>query len=119
MALKNIPVNMQGYKLMITEAPAIKMKEDDQTGEMKPVTNREGENQFVVSLFAKKRPQEGQFAEKGEEIKVTLTVDPGEGFEEGTYVQLVDATTSPWQNERNGRFSSGISFKANGLTPAF
>ncbi|MGW1676620.1 hypothetical protein, partial [Saccharopolyspora sp. NPDC002376] len=87
MALKNIPVNMQGYKLMITEAPAIKMKEDEDTGEMKPITDRAtGANQFVVSLFAKKRPQEGQFAEKGEEIKVTLTVDPGEGFEEGTYV---------------------------------
>ncbi|TDD56592.1 hypothetical protein [Saccharopolyspora elongata] len=118
MALMNIPVNMQGYKLMITEAPAMKMKENEKTGEMEPVTDRKtGAQQFVVSLFAKKRPQPGEFAGKGEEIKVTLTVDPGEGFEEGTYVQLVDATTSPWQNEKNGRYSSGISFKADGLTP--
>ncbi|QIZ36475.1 hypothetical protein [Saccharopolyspora sp. ASAGF58] len=116
MALKNIPVNMQGYKLMITEAPTVKMREND-NGVAEAVTDRQGVQQFVVSLFAKKRPQPGEFAEKGEEIKVTLTVDPGEGFEEGTYVQLVDATTSPWQTERNGRYSSGISFKAHGLTP--
>jgi len=115
MALKNIPVNLQGYKLMVTEAPTIKMYEDEETREMKPVVDRvTGATQFVVSLFAKKRPQEGQYAEKGEEIKVTLTADPGEGFEEGTYVQLIDATTSLW--ERNGR--AGLSFKANGLTPA-
>ncbi|SDY71998.1 hypothetical protein SAMN05216215_103367 [Saccharopolyspora shandongensis] len=117
MTLKNIPANMNGYKLMITEAPAMKMRENE-NGVAEPVTDRQGVNQFVVSLFAKRRPGPGEFAEKGEEIKVTLTADPGEGFEEGTYVQLVDATMSHWQNERNGRFSSGISFRANGLTPA-
>ncbi|MER7012056.1 hypothetical protein ABT324_11590 [Saccharopolyspora sp. NPDC000359] len=118
MALKNIPVNMQGYDLMVTEVPSIKMREDEETGELKPVTDREGVNQFVVSLFAKKRPQEGQYAEKGEEIKVTLTADPGEGFSRGTYVELVGATVSPWQIEGKGRVSSGISFKALGLKPA-
>ncbi|MBB5153022.1 hypothetical protein [Saccharopolyspora phatthalungensis] len=118
MALKNIPANMQGYKLMITEAPAMKMRENEDTGQVEPVTDRQGVQQFVVSLFAKRKAQPGEYAEKGEEIKVTLTADPGEGFEEGTYVQLVDATVSPWQTERKGRYSSGISFKANGLTPA-
>ncbi|MCA1195335.1 hypothetical protein [Saccharopolyspora sp. 6V] len=116
--LKNIPANMQGYKLMITEAPVMKTRTDKDTGEIRPVTDRQGVQQFVVSLFAKKRPVEGQFAEKGEEIKVTLTADPGEGFEEGTYVQLIDTTMSHWENEKDGKYSSGIWFRANGLTPA-
>ncbi|GGJ01585.1 hypothetical protein GCM10011581_43480 [Saccharopolyspora subtropica] len=114
--LKNIPVNMQGYKLMITEAPTLKMREND-NGEMVPVTDRQGAQQFVVSLFAKRKPQPGGFAEKGEEIKVTLTADPGPGFEEGTYVQLVDATASHWERRDGDRFMSGLSFKADGLTP--
>jgi hypothetical protein len=117
MPLKNIPANMQGYKLMITEAPQAKMRENED-GVPEIVTDRQGVQQFVVSLFAKRKTEPGQYAEKGEEIKVTLTADPGEGFEEGSYVQLIDATMSHWQNERNGRFSSGISFRANGLTPA-
>ncbi|MEB3370214.1 hypothetical protein [Saccharopolyspora mangrovi] len=111
--LRNIPVNMQGYKLMITEAPQEKTRENE-NGQTEYVTDREGIQQFVVSLFAKRKVQPGEFAGKGEEIKVTLTADPGEGFEEGVYVQLVDATVSHWEN--NGR--SGLSFKAGGLTPA-
>ena len=110
--LRNIPVNLQGYKLMITEVPQEKTREKDGVQEF--VKNHEGVQQFVVSLFAKRRVQPGEYAGKGAEIKVTLTADPGEGFEEGVYVQLVDATVSHWEN--NGR--SGLSFKANGLTPA-
>ncbi|MCI2416310.1 hypothetical protein MOQ72_02650 [Saccharopolyspora sp. K220] len=115
--LKNIPANMQGYKLLITEAPQPKVRENE-NGVQEVVTDRQGAQQFVVSLFAKRKTEPGQYAEKGEEIKVTLTADPGDGFEEGTYVQLIDATMSHWQNERNGRYSSGISFRAHGLTPA-
>ncbi|MCX2734453.1 hypothetical protein OOZ19_29765 [Saccharopolyspora sp. NFXS83] len=114
--MRNIPVNLQGYKLMVTESPALKMREND-NGVEEVVTDRSGVQHFVVSLFAKKRPMEGQFAEKGEEIKVTLTADPGEGFEEGTYVQLIDATVSPWQTERNGRYASGLAYRAAGVTP--
>ena len=110
--LKNIPANMQGYKLMVTEAPTLKMREND-NGVQEVVTDRQGVQQFIVSLFAKRKAQPGEFAGKGEEIKVTLTADPGEGFEEGAYVQLIDATVSYW--ERNGR--SGLSFRANGMTP--
>ncbi|TDD10615.1 hypothetical protein E1181_00890 [Saccharopolyspora terrae] len=110
--VKNIPVNLQGHKLMVTEAPTLKMWEND-NGVQEVVTDRQGVQQFVVSLFAKRRAQPGEFAGKGEEIKVTLTADPGEGFEEGAYVQLVDATVSYW--ERNGR--SGLSFRAHGMTP--
>jgi hypothetical protein len=116
--LRNIPVNMQGYKLLVTEAPQLKLREND-SGVQEPVTDRRtGAQKFTVSLFAKRTAQPGEYAEKGEEIKVTLTADPGEGFEEGTYVQLVDATLSPYQNERNGRVFSGIAFQAAGLTPA-
>lgn len=114
--LKNIPVDLSGFKLMVTEAPTLKMRENDK-GEMEPATDRLGVQQFVVSLFAKRKPVPGGYAEKGEEIKVTLTADPGEGFEEGTYVELINATMSPWQSERNGRFSSGISIRADGLKP--
>ena len=115
--LKNIPANMQGYKLLVTEAPQPKVRENDD-GVQEVVTDRKtGAQKFVVSLFAKRNTQPGQYAEKGEEIKVTLAADPGEGFDEGAYVQLIDATVTPWQNERNGRFSSGISFQATGLTP--
>ncbi|MFC7342117.1 hypothetical protein [Saccharopolyspora griseoalba] len=111
--LRNIPANMQGYKLMVTEPPQPKMREND-NGMQEIATDRNGVQQFVVSLFAKRKAQPGEFAGKGEEIRVTLTADPGDGFEEGTYVQLIDATVSHWEN--NGR--SGLSFKANGLTPA-
>ncbi|WP_433871883.1 hypothetical protein [Saccharopolyspora sp. CA-218241] len=117
MMLKNIPANMGGYKLMVTEEPTIKMRENEQ-GVAEPVVNRQtGAQEFVVSLFAKRRVQPGEYAGKGEEIKVTLTADPGEGFDEGTYVQLVDATVSHWENQRGGRYSSGLSFRAIGLTP--
>ena len=48
------------------------------------ITNRDGVTQFVVALFMKLRPQPGQRAPKGEEMRVTLETDPGEGFEEGS-----------------------------------
>ena len=74
---------------------------------------------FTVSLFAKLRANESGRRGKGEEIKVTVETDPGEGFAEGTYVQLVNARVSPYsfQNDRTGQIMSGLSFKATGLTP--
>ncbi|MEY8040562.1 hypothetical protein AB8O55_14245 [Saccharopolyspora cebuensis] len=81
------------------------------------MTDRQGVHQFVVSLFAKRRVQPGEFAGKGDEIKVTLTADPGEGFEEGTYVELVNATVSHWETQNGDRYRSGLSFRADGLTP--
>ncbi|ASR35559.1 hypothetical protein BAY61_11755 [Prauserella marina] len=118
--MRNIPVNLGGFKLMVTEAPVMKMREDG-NGELVPVlaygTN---EQQFVVSVFAKRRPREdGGRVGKGEEIKVTLSADPGDGFDEGTYVELIDATTSPWaMKDDQGNVTSGLSFKAAGLKPA-
>lgn len=110
--LKNIPINLQGYKLMVTEAPQEKTREKDGVQEF--VTNSEGVQQFVVSLFAKRKVMPGEYAGKGEEIKVTLAADPGEGFEEGVYVQLIDAMVNHWEND-NG---SGLWFRASGMAPA-
>ncbi|GAB3479356.1 hypothetical protein [Amycolatopsis cihanbeyliensis] len=115
--MRDIPVNLNGFKLMVTEAPVMKMQEKD--GQMAPVTDREGVAKFVVSLFAKRRTRPGEFAQKGEEIKVTLASDPGEGFEEGVYVELINGCLNSYQMEtEDGRTISGISFKAEGLKPA-
>lgn len=109
--LRNIPVNLSGFRLMVTEAPAMKMRKDDEGREV-AVTDREGAAKFVVSLFAKAK------GEKGEEIRVTLDADPGEGFEDGDLVELVDARVSPYsfKNDR-GETVSGIAFSAAGLKP--
>lgn len=111
--MQNIPVILNGYRMTVVDPPAPKMRED---GSM--VTNREGVTQFVVSVFAKLRPGPGERAPKGEEIKVTLATDPGEGFEEDTRVELIDARLNAYQMEtEDGRSISGISFKAMGLKP--
>jgi hypothetical protein len=114
--MRDIPVNLGGYRLMVSEAPTMKMREKD--GVQVPVTDRQGAAQFVVALFAKRRPGPGEFAQKGEEIRVTLATDPGDGFEEGSYVELIDARLNAYSMEtEDGRTISGISFKATGLKP--
>ncbi|MBK1785590.1 hypothetical protein [Prauserella cavernicola] len=117
--MRNIPVNLGGFKLMVSEAPAMKMREDD-NGELVAATDFQGVQQFVVSVFAKRRPRsDGRPAGKGEEIKVTLAADPGEGFDEGTYVELVEATASSWaMKDKQGNVNFGMSFRAAGLKPA-
>lgn len=111
--MRDIPVMLDGYKLTVVEPPAPKMREDGTL-----ITNRDGVTQFVVSLFAKLRTQPGQRAPKGEEIKVTLETDPGEGFEEDVRVALVAPRLNAYQiDTEDGRSISGISFKAMGLTP--
>jgi hypothetical protein len=115
--MQNLPVMLNGYKLTMVETPQRKMREDDR-GNLIPVTDRDGTAQFVVSLFAKLAVDPGQRAPKGEEIKVTLTSDPGDGFYEGQRVELISPQVSPYQVENRGRVSSGLSFKAQGLKPA-
>ncbi|MEU3273539.1 hypothetical protein ABZ639_22095 [Saccharomonospora sp. NPDC006951] len=119
--MRNIPVNLGGFKLMVTEAPVMKMRMDEKTGAEVPAMAWGSDTpQFVVSVFAKRRPREdGGRVGKGEEIKVTLSADPGDGFDEGTYVELIDATTSSWaMKDDQGNVTSGLSFKAVGLKPA-
>ncbi|XVV03366.1 hypothetical protein ACQPW3_39575 [Actinosynnema sp. CA-248983] len=114
MALSNIPVLLDGYTLQITEAPTVKMRTDDATGVEVPVTDRrDGTQLFTVRLFAK--PPAGPTGRrgKGEEIGVTLSTDPGDQFEEGDRVELVNPTVSMWQND----FGAGLSFRADALVP--
>lgn len=118
--MQDIPFYSGGYKFMVTEAPVMKMREVK--GEMVPAVDRQsGEASFVVMLFAKPRQagRNGRIG-KGEEIKVTLATDPGEGFDEGTYVELVDPVLNTWQTTNDeGRITgSGLWFKAEGLKPA-
>jgi hypothetical protein len=115
--MRDIPVVLNGYKLTVVEPPAPKMRDDGNGGQV-TVVDRHGVTQFVVSVFAKLRVQAGERAPKGEEIKVTLATDPGEGFAEDTRVELVDARINAYQiDSADGRSISGIAFKAMGLKP--
>lgn len=108
--MRNIPVVLTGFRLMVTEEPSLKTREVDGTSEI--VTDRDGASQYVVSVFAKSK------GEKGEEIRVTLSTDPGEGFEDGTLVELVGATVSPYSFKNNrGETVSGLAWRALGLKP--
>ena len=98
----------------MVELPCPKTKQDGTV-----IVNHDGVTQFVVALFMKLRPQPGQRAPKGEEVRVTLETDPGEGFEEGMRVELVNPRVSTYQlTTDDGRELSGVSFKATGLIPA-
>lgn len=115
--MRDIPVNLGGYKLMVVEPPCPKTREVT-PGVVERVVDRQGVTQFVVSLFAKLRVVPGERAPKGEEIKVTLGTDPGEGFEEDALVELIDAKLNAYQIDNgDGRVTSGVSFKAMGLKP--
>lgn len=111
-------MNLSGYRLMVTEEPTMKMREN-KGGEMEPATDRDGVAKFVVMLFAKPRPRPGERTGRGEEIKVTLACDPGEGFTEGSYVELVNPVLNTYEMRgEDGQITgSGVWFKADGLKP--
>ena len=118
MAIKDLPVELGGYKCTVVDPPRPKTR-DDGAGNQVTVTDREGTVQFVVSLFVKQRVAAGERAPKGEEIKVTLATDPGPGFDEDTRVELVDPRINDHQiDSPDGRSISGLAFKALGLKPA-
>lgn len=110
--MKNIPVNLAGFRLTVVESPSVKVNEDGS-----PKTDWSGATKFEVALFARQKPVAGQRTPKGEEIRVTLATDPGAGFEEGDWIELIDPRVSPWEIKDQGRMSSGLSFKAMGLKP--
>ncbi len=114
--MRDIPVVLDGYKLTVVDPPAPKTREDD-NGVVQVVTDREGATQFVVSLFAKLRVERGQRSPKGEEIKVTLMTDPGEGFEEDTRVELIAPVLNAYEITGARGTVSGVAFKAMGLKP--
>lgn len=109
--MRNIPVDLRAFRLMVSEEPAVKMRQNG-SREQEPATDRDGVIQYSVSLFMKTTGQ------RGEEIRVTLPADPGEGFEEGTSVELVGAAVSPYQftNDR-GETVAGVAWRAEGLKP--
>jgi hypothetical protein len=115
--VRDLPVILDGYKLTIVEPPAPKMREDG-NGNLVPSTDRQGARLFVVSLFAKQRVEPGQRAPKGEEIKVTLESDPGDGFEEDARVALIQPRINFYEIKDGERSISGIAFKAAGMAPA-
>ncbi|TLW92093.1 hypothetical protein FFT09_14525 [Saccharomonospora piscinae] len=109
--MRNIPVNLAGYRLMVTEPPAMKTRKDE-SGRDVVVTDKEGASKFVVSVFAKRK------GDKGEELRVTLDADPGEGLDEGDLVELVQARVSPYSFKNSqGETVSGIAFSAAGVKP--
>lgn len=115
--MKDLTVVLSNYKMRIVDPPAPKMRQLD-GGAQVPVVDRQGVTQFVVSIFAKLQVQAGALAPKGEELKVTLETDPGQGFEEGMVVELINPRVSPYEiRTDDGRVISGLSFKAMGLTP--
>jgi hypothetical protein len=123
MALRNLPVVLDGYTLMITEAPEVKMRTDDDGNVLGPkLVYGTDQPEYVVSLFAKRTADANGRKGKGEEIKVTLTSDPGEDWTEGQYVALrrctVSLTAIPHPTVRNAFSFAGLSFQAEGLSPA-
>jgi hypothetical protein len=107
--MKNMPIILSDRRLMLTELPTLKTREVD--GHTEIVTDRDtGAQQFTATVFMKAK------GEKGEEIKVTLATDPGDGFDEGDIVDLVDPRAS-FYSYRSGRGEtvSGIAYRATGL----
>jgi hypothetical protein len=116
--MRDSEVLMSGYRCRVVDPPCPKTKDNGAGGQV-VVTDRNGVTQFVVALFVKRLVGVGERAPKGEEIRVTLETDPGEGFDEGTLVELIHPRVSAYQLEtEDGRSISGISFKAAGLKPA-
>jgi hypothetical protein len=118
--MKDIAFIATNYKFMVTEAPVAKTREN-KAGEFETVVDkRTGEIQFVVMLFAKPKAQPGQRVGKGEEIKVNLATDPGDGFDDGTYVELINPVLNTYEmtNDEGRITGSGLWFKAEGLKPA-
>jgi len=119
MALQNIPANLGGFRLMVTEAPAVKMREA-KDGTVTPVVDRDTlAEQYVVVLFAKPKPVAGKRAGKGEEIRVNLPGAPADEIEEGDYVELINLVINTYEMRgEDGKISaSGMWFKADGLKP--
>jgi hypothetical protein len=69
--MRDIPADLGGYTLMVTECPERKTREVDGRSEV-VVDRATNAAVFTVSLFAKLRAGDGVRRAKGEEIKVTL-----------------------------------------------
>lgn len=119
--MKDIHASLEGtHSLMVTEPPTMKMRVKD--GKEEPVVNRKTKApEFVLMVFAKPIvPDDNGRLGKGEEIKVNLTADPGEGFTPGTYVELLDLVVNTYEmrNDDGVITASGLWFRAAGVKPA-
>lgn len=117
--MKDLPVVLTGYSLMLSEPIAPKMKTGDD-GVARQSVSWDKVPLFQAVMFAKPDFIDGQQRQgKGEEIRVTLACDPGDGFEPGDYVQLVSPTVSHYliDDKQKGRVTAGLLFNALGLTP--
>ncbi len=115
--LRNIPVELSGHKVLVTEAPTVKTREGEDGQPEVIVDKQTGATQFVVALFIKPRPNGDGYAGKGAEIKCTLETDPGDEVSEGDLVELINPRVSHWENELNGRLMSGLAWRATGIKP--
>jgi hypothetical protein len=114
--LRNIPVELSGYKVLVTEDPAVKTREG-KNGVAEVVTDYAGATQYVVALFLKPLPNEQGRTGKGAEIKCTLETDPGDVVSEGDRIELINPRVSHWENEIDGRQMSGLAWRATGVKP--
>ena len=125
--LKNLPIVLDGYRLMIVDAPEMKMRKDKKGVEVPDTIYGTEDPKYTVSLFIKRKPSPDGFKSKGEEIKVTLLSDPGPDWEEGQYVSLRGVTASitaiPHKNASSATDTAdaigyvGWQFTAEGLSP--
>lgn len=118
MALNNLPIILSGYRVMVSEAPAIKMRREGET-EVPVIDRTTNQPAYIVELLVKPVARPGERAGKGEVIRVTLPYAPAEEIEDGDYVELVNPTVSYYEVEDRvtGRKNSGLSFRAETLKP--
>jgi hypothetical protein len=116
--LRNIPVELSGHKVRITEAPSVKTREKD--GQQEVVTDfKTKAPKYVVGVFVKPRRDDEGRAGKGVEVRVTLDTDPGDQVDEGDLIELIAPTVSHWEmTDDHGRTTSGLSWRALGIKPA-
>jgi hypothetical protein len=115
--LSNIPVELSGHKVLVTEAPTVKTREGEGGVREVVVDGRTKATLYVVALFVKPRPNGEGYAGKGAEVKCTLETDPGDEVSEGALVELINPRVSHWENEINGRTMSGLAWRATGIKP--
>lgn len=119
--MRDIPAQTSGYTFMVTGEPEGKTNEDGSPYRPKDREGNRREQPFSVLLMAKPKPVPGEPRRKdGEEIKVNLPRDPGEGFDPGTFVELLNPVLNTFEmRDDEGRISNaGIWWKADGLKPA-
>ena len=115
--LRNIPVELSGHKVLVTERPTVKTWED-KDGQAVVATGNNDETLYVVVLFIKPLPSENGRAGKGAEIKCTLETDPGDEIDEGDRVELINPRVSHWERQMDdGRTMSGLAWRATGVKP--